>query len=160
MRLEDLLTANCVRRGVRAHSRKRALDMAADLFAEQREGVAVRPLFDALMERERLGSTGIGKGVAIPHCRLECPAMMAVFLTLEQPVDYDAPDEEPVDLIFVLVVPQEETSAHLEILSLLAKIFGDAANRARLRQAASSEALAAEIFNAALRAGAASPSTP
>ena len=148
MEFTELLPLGCVRRGARAHSRKRALDMAADLIAEQFEGVVARQLFDALMERERLGGTGVGEGVAIPHCRLECPRMMAAFFSLERPVDYDAQDEKPVDLVFVLVVPIEETDAHLQLLSLLARVFADATNRIRLRQADSSPALAEALFRA------------
>ena len=154
MSLEDLLPLACIRRAVPAHSRKRSLDFAADLLAEQYSGVDAQPLFDALMERERLGSTGIGEGVAIPHCRQQCPRMMAAFLLLAEPVDFDAPDERPVDLVFVLVVPPEETTAHLEALSSLAAIFRDPATRTRLRQARSSVELGAAFFEAAARAAA------
>ena len=151
VRIEDLLPPECVRRAVSAHSRKRSLDFAADLLAEQYSGVDARPLFDALMERERLGSTGIGEGVAIPHCRLECPGMMAAFFLLAEPVDYDAPDGKPVDLVFVLVVPPGENSAHLEVLATLASVFRDPATRERLRRAASSGDLSDTLFDAAAR---------
>ena len=151
VRIEDLLPPECVRRAVTAHSRKRSLDFAADLLAEQYPRVDARPLFNALMERERLGSTGIGEGVAIPHCRLECPAMMAAFLLLAEPVDYDAPDGKPVDLVFVLVVPPGETSAHLEVLATLATVFRDPATRDRLRRAGSSGELGAILLDAADR---------
>ena len=149
--IEDLLPPECIRRAVPAHSRKRSLDLAADLLAAQHRGVDARPLFDALMERERLGSTGIGEGVAIPHCRLECPGMMAAFFLLEKPVDYDASDGKPVDLVFVLVVPAEETTAHVEVLSTLATVFRDPATRASLRRAGNSEELGARFFAAAAR---------
>ena len=151
VRIEDLLPPECVHRAVSAQSRKRSLDFAADLLAERHPGVDARPLFDALMERERLGSTGIGEGVAIPHCRLECPGMMAAFIRLAEPVDYDAPDGKPVDLLFVLVVPPGENSAHLEVLATLATVFRDPATRDRLRQAGSSEELSATLFNSAAR---------
>ena len=150
-RIEDLLPPECVRRAVAAHSRKRSLDFAADLLDEQHPGVDARPLFDALMERERLGSTGIGEGVAIPHCRLECPGMMAAFFVLAEPVDYDAPDGKPVDLVFVLVVPPGENSAHLDVLATLATVFRDPATRDRLRQAGTCEELGATLFKAAAR---------
>ena len=149
--IEDLLPPECVRRAVSAHSRKRSLDFAADLLAEQHSGVEARPVFDALMERERLGSTGIGEGVAIPHCRLECPRMMAAFFLLAEPVDYDAPDDKPVDLVFVLVVPPRETSAHLDVLATLSTVFRDPATRDRLRQAGSPGELCTILFDAAAR---------
>ena len=151
LRIENLLAPECVRQAVPAHSRKRALDLAADLLAAHYPGVPARRLFEALMERERLGSTGIGAGVAIPHCRLECPRMMAAFFSLQQAVDYDAPDDQPVDLVFVLVVPLEETTAHLEVLALLSSVFGDPAIRARLRGAAGADELGREFLEAAGR---------
>lgn len=150
-RIQDLLPPECVRRAVPAHSRKRTLDLAADLLAEQQGNVPARQLFEALMERERLGSTGIGEGVAIPHCRVDCPHMMAAFFSLAQPVDYDAPDGKPVDLVFVLVVPAEETSAHLDALAALADLFRDPDTRARLRGAASSAELDVVLRQAAER---------
>ncbi len=151
LRIEDLLPPACVRRAVPAHSRKRSLDLAADLLAEQHPGVDARPLFDALMERERLGSTGIGEGVAIPHCRVQCPRMMAAFFLLAEPVDYDAPDGKPVDLVFVLAVPPGETRAHLDVLARLANVFRDPDTRNQLRAAGSSDELGAILFDAAKR---------
>ena len=151
LRVENLLLPECVRKAVPAYSRKRALDLAADLLAAHYPGVPARHLFDALMERERLGSTGIGEGVAIPHCRLEIPDMMAAFFSLERAVDYDAPDDQPVDLVFVLVVPPEETTAHLEVLALLSSVFADPAIRARLRAAASDDELGRLFLEAAGR---------
>ena len=163
LRFHDLLPPECVCRAVQAHSRKRTLDIAADLLAERHPGIEARQLFDALMERERLGSTGIGEGVAIPHCRLSspapasasasasAPAMMAAFFSLAKAVDYDAPDDKPVDLVFVLVVPVEETTAHLEALSILASVFRNPATRSRLRQAASAGELRQYFLEAAGR---------
>ena len=148
--IEDLLPPGCVRLDVAAHSRKRSLDVAADLLAEQHPDVDARLLFDALMERERLGSTGIGEGVAIPHCRLDCPRMMAAFLLLAEPVDYDAPDAIPVDLVFVLAVPPGENSAHLEVLAALASRFRDPATRERLRRAGSPAELRAILCRPAV----------
>ena len=150
MDLEALLPPECVARASDIASRKRALVAAADLLAQRHPELSARRLFDALTERERLGSTGIGDGVAIPHCRLDCPRMMAAFLRLEQAVDYDAIDGQPVDLLFALVVPRQEARIHLEMLALLAALFGDAAERDRLRSAPSSQALG-ERLRTALR---------
>ena len=126
---------------VEAYSRKRALELACDLLAVNHTGLSARSLFDGLMSRERLGSTALGEGVAIPHCRLDCPRILGAFLKLAEPVDYDAPDGQPVDLLFVLVVPPEETSAHLEVLATLARLFQDPENRQLLRSQSSDSAL-------------------
>lgn len=132
--MESILLPKCVRTKVHAHSRKRVLEISSDLLAKHR-GVSARSLFDALMERERLGSTGIGDGVAIPHCRLDCSQMTAALIILETPVDYDAIDSQPVDILFTLVVPPEEVNAHLEVLACLAAVFGDQSERQQLRDA-------------------------
>ena len=139
--ITHILSPECTRAAFGAQSRKRALEQASDLLAESAPGLSARALFDGLMSRERLGSTGLGDGVAIPHCRLACPRILGAFLHLSTPVDFDAIDGQPVDLVFVLVVPPEETSAHLETLATLAKLFQKADNRARLREQPSDAAL-------------------
>jgi PTS system nitrogen regulatory IIA component len=128
-----ILSKECTRASVDAHSRKRAIEAAADLLADNYPELSARKLFDELMARERLGSTGLGEGVAIPHCRIPCGQVLGAFLRLAEAVDYDAIDAEHVDLLFVLVVPPEETTAHLELLANLARVFSDADNRKRLR---------------------------
>ncbi len=139
--MEQLLPAACVLCQVAASSRKRVLDVAADAFMRVHSEISARALFSALMERERLGSTGLGEGVAIPHCRMDFPHMIGGLLTLAQPVDFDAPDGEPVDLLFILVAPQDEDTAHLEALAQLAAVFADAEARARLRGAVTASEL-------------------
>lgn len=130
--IRSILERRCTKAGVAAQSRKRLIEYGADLLAEH-YGLSARNLFDELMARERLGSTALGEGVAIPHCRIPCEAIHAACLTLAEPVDYDAIDGEPVDLIFILIVPPEENSAHLELLAELARLYGSAENRASLR---------------------------
>ncbi len=139
--ITHILSQERTRSGVEARSRKRVLEAASNLLCEGNEQLSDRSLFDELLARERLGSTGLGGGVAIPHCRIACNEISAAFLKLEQPIDYDAPDGQPVDLLFVLVVPPEENHAHLEVLATLARIFGEPDNRSRLRRAASSKEL-------------------
>jgi len=151
--IRSILEQDCTRSGVAANSRKRLLEYASDLLAEHYE-LSARQLFDELMSRERLGSTGLGEGVAIPHCRLPCSRIHAACLTLAAPVDYDAADGAPVDLVFVLIVPPEETSAHLEVLAALARLYGSAENRNRLRAAASDKELF-EMFTGLLASQAA-----
>ncbi len=135
--ITTILDRNTTRTDVDAQSRKRAIEIAADLLADQHDDLTARTLFDELMNRERLGSTALGDGVAIPHCRTGCEGIHAAFLRLQEPVDYDAPDGAPVDLLFVLVVPPEESSAHLEVLASLARLFQDPENRQALRAQAS-----------------------
>jgi len=132
-----ILTADRTLVDVPAKSRKRAIELASDLLARDAPEITSRALFDGLMSRERLGSTGLGEGIAIPHCRMPCNAPLAALLRLEAPVDFDALDDQPVDLLFVLVVPPEETSAHLQTLAALAKLFQSAEHRAALRSAPS-----------------------
>jgi len=144
--ISRILARASTRNGALAQSRKRALEYASDLLAANHAELSARALFDGLMGRERLGSTALGEGVAIPHCRMECPRILGAFVRLEQPVDYDAPDGEPVDLLFVLVVPPSEQSAHLEVLATLARVFQDPDNRRRLRSQTSDAALYDELM--------------
>ena len=149
--LNSLLPADCVRSGVTANSRKAVLEWVADRLATVHPDTSSRSLFNALMERERLGSTGLGEGVAVPHCRLDCSRLMGALLSLTRPVSFDAPDGRPVDLLFILIAPEDEPSAHLEALAAVAQVFGDPAERARLRKADSAEALKQRFVEAAQR---------
>ncbi len=150
MEMEDLLPIACIRRVTTASSRKRALDLAAEMLAREHADLSIsaRALFNALMERELLGSTGLGDGVAIPHCRIQCPRLLGALISLSQPVDFDAMDGKPVDLLFVLVAPKGEATAHLRVLAHLAAVFGDEQERSRLRAAGSEEQLAERFFQA------------
>jgi PTS system nitrogen regulatory IIA component len=138
--MQSILERSCTKAGIPASSRKALLQYASDLLAAEYD-LPARQLFDELMNRERLGSTGLGEGVAIPHCRIACERIHAACLTLAEPVDYDAIDGEPVDLVFILLVPPEENSAHLELLSDLARLYGSDDNRADLRRAITDEEL-------------------
>lgn len=106
-------------------------------------------VFDALVSRERLGSTAIGEGVAVPHCRIpNCAQTLGVLLTLNEGIDFDAPDGKLVDLVFVLIVPAHSTDEHLQLLARLASLFNEAAFRQSLRDARSN----GELYDAAVRA--------
>jgi PTS system nitrogen regulatory IIA component len=142
-RIEELLEPRHVRCNAVAASRKRVLQFIADVVAD--EQISADLLFDGLMARERLGSTGLGEGVAIPHCRIACDQMRVAFISLDQPVDYEASDGEPVDLLFVLVVPEEEQHVHLEALAALAELFSSAENRAALRASTGDDELCQSI---------------
>ncbi|ROR29756.1 PTS IIA-like nitrogen regulatory protein PtsN [Inmirania thermothiophila] len=141
MRIADLLSPDRVAWGVEAASKKRALETLSHLLADAGGELDPVRIFETLLGRERLGSTGLGHGVALPHGRLGHGAAVGALLTLRQGVDFDALDEQPVDLLFGLVVPEEATEEHLQILAELARMFSDEAFCARLREAGSSEAL-------------------
>src|SRR5688572_21391046 len=120
-------------------SKKRVFEQAGLLF-ENQHGVARSLVFDSLFARERLGSTG--QGVAIPHGRIKgLKEARGAFLRLAQPVPFDAPDGNPVNLVFVLLVPEKATEKHLQILSELAQMFSDKSLRELMARAADAEAL-------------------
>ena len=116
-------------------SKKRTLDLLSRLLAGALLDYSEGELFDSLINRERLGSTGLGNGVALPHGRLAgLEAPLAAFVTLSDGgVDFDAIDNQPVDLLFALLVPEESTDEHLQILARLATMFSDAEFCASLR---------------------------
>jgi len=113
-------------------SKKRLFEQAGLLF-ENNQGMARSLVFDSLFARERLGSTGLGQGVAIPHGRIKgLKEPVGAFVRLAQAVPFDAPDGKPVDLVFVLMVPEQATDRHLQILAELAQMFSDRELRERL----------------------------
>jgi nitrogen PTS system EIIA component len=131
-RLASILPAAQVLVQVDATSKKRAFEEAGLLF-ENLHGLSRALVTDSLFSRERLGSTGLGHGVAIPHGRIKgLKAPMAAVLLLGSPIGFDAPDEQPVDLLIFLLVPEAATQKHLEILSEIAELLSDAGLRARL----------------------------
>lgn len=113
-------------------SKKRLFEQAGLLF-ENNQGISQRMVFDSLFARERLGSTGLGQGVAIPHGRIKgLKDAVGAFIRLLNAVPFDAPDGQPVSIVFVLLVPQQATEQHLQILSELAQMFSDKEFRAGL----------------------------
>lgn len=134
--LTNLLTADQVLLDLDASSKKRVFEQAGILF-ETRLGLARSTIFDSLFAREKLGSTGLGQGVAIPHGRIKGLKQAAgAFIRLANPVPFDSPDGRPVSLLFVLLVPEQATEQHLQILSELAQRFSDKAFRESLAAAA------------------------
>ena len=121
---------------VEAASKKRVLEQLGQRLAESVPELTQDLVFDALLERERLGSTGLGKGIALPHARMaQVDRAMGAFIKLTNGVDFDAIDGEPVDLAFAMLVPEEATDEHLQLLSTLARLFSDSAFCSALRQA-------------------------
>ncbi|HCL86553.1 PTS sugar transporter subunit IIA [Pulveribacter sp.] len=132
-RLASILPAAHVLVGVDATSKKRAFEEAGLLF-ESQHGLSRALITDSLFARERLGSTGLGHGVAIPHGRIKgLKSPMAAVFQLAQPIGFDAPDEQPVALLIFLLVPEAATQKHLEILSEIAELLSDSALRERLK---------------------------
>jgi len=118
-----------------ASSKKRVFDQAGLMF-ENHQGIARSTVYDALFAREKLGSTGLGQGIAIPHGRIKgLKEAVGGFLRLAVPVQFDSPDGKPVNLIFVLLVPEAATEHHLQILSELAQLFADRGFREKLAMA-------------------------
>lgn len=133
--LANLLSAEQVLLDLEASSKKRVFEQAGMLF-EARLGLARSTIFDSLFAREKLGSTGLGQGVAIPHGRIKGLKQAAgAFLRLATPVPFDSPDGRPVDLLFVLLVPEQATEQHLQILSELAQRFSERTFREKLQAA-------------------------
>jgi PTS system nitrogen regulatory IIA component len=123
-----------------ASSKKRVFEQAGLMF-ENNQGVARSTVFDSLFAREKLGSTGLGQGVAIPHGRIKgLRDAVGGFMRLATPVPFESPDGKPVSLLFVLLVPEQATEHHLQLLSELAQMFSDKAFREEL--AAAPDALA------------------
>lgn len=120
-------------------SKKKLFEHAAGLF-EELKGLKRQEVFDSLFERERLGSTALGSGVAIPHGRIKSlKEATGAFYRLKEPLEFDSPDGQPVNLCFILLVPQDANEMHLQILGELAHLFGDAEMREHLLAAETSE---------------------
>ncbi len=144
-RLASILPEAQVLVGVEATSKKRAFEEAGLLF-ENLHGLGRAMVTDSLFARERLGSTGLGHGVAIPHGRVKgLKAPMAAMMQLAQPVGFDAPDETPVRLLIFLLVPEAATQKHLEILSEIAELLSDADLRERLKNTTDADAVHALV---------------
>lgn len=142
MHIGELLTADRVLCNAASASKKRALEQLSALIAGGQTEPNQKEVFDSLLARERLGSTGLGHGVAIPHGRVKNGTdTLAAVLKLEQGVDFDAVDGQPVDLLFGLLVPEQSAEIHLQLLAQLAQMFSDPEFVVQLRQSGSAEHL-------------------
>ncbi|MDR1850053.1 MAG: PTS sugar transporter subunit IIA [Zoogloeaceae bacterium] len=146
--IATILSESRVLLGLEAGSKKRLLEEAGQLF-ESTCNIEQALVFENLLSREKLGSTGIGQGVAIPHSRIKgITDAVGAFIRLAEPLDYDAPDGKPVTLVFVLLAPEEATEASLQILAALATFFADSFFRMKLATAADAAAVCALFANA------------
>jgi PTS system nitrogen regulatory IIA component len=141
--IAKLLPLSNILVGLEAGSKKRVFEHAGLLF-ENNYGIARSEVFDCLFAREKLGSTGLGHGVAIPHGRIRgLREARGAFLRLAQPVGFEAPDGKPVNFLFVLLVPEQATEHHLQLLSELAQMFSDKIFREALAAAPDAAAIQA-----------------
>ncbi|GAB1369620.1 PTS sugar transporter subunit IIA [Azonexus hydrophilus] len=146
--ISQILTADQILLDLDASSKKRVFEHAGMLF-EQKLGMPRASIFDSLFAREKLGSTGLGQGIAIPHGRIKGLKQAAgAVIRLQTPIPFDSPDGKPVTLLFVLLVPEQATEEHLQILSELAQRFSDRSFREKLQNAADAAGVLA-LFDAA-----------
>ncbi len=122
MQVQSFLSQHRTRCGVEASSKKRALEVLSQLIASDQPTLSADEIFKNFTNRERLGSTGLGQGIAIPHCRINnCASIVGALIKLSTPIDFDAIDGQPVDILFALVVPEEAHDAHLQTLAAIAE---------------------------------------
>jgi len=148
MEIEDLLKPADVIATLRVASKKQALQELAKRAAET-TGLHERAIFEVLLERERLGTTGVGNGIAIPHGKLSgLDRLCGLFARLETPIDFDAIDDQPVDLIFLLLAPETAGADHLKALARVSRLLRERSTCEKLRGANQPEALYALLTEA------------
>jgi len=148
MRVADLIAPEAVLPALRATSKKQVLQAVA-YHAAGLTGVQERRVFDVLVERERLGTTGVGNGIAIPHGKLtDLDAIRGFFARLTEPVDFDAIDDQPVDLVCVLLAPEDAGADHLKALARVSRLLRDRSVCAKLRERDTADAIHAVLTQA------------
>ncbi|XQW84579.1 PTS IIA-like nitrogen regulatory protein PtsN [Thalassotalea piscium] len=143
MKLLELLNLDCTLCAVQATSKKRILELICDTASAELEDFSTYELLTSLMAREKMGSTGIGNGIAIPHGRLiNSEKAVAIVATSEEPIEFDAIDSRPVDIFIALFVPEQQCEEHLATLQNIAKLFTDKQLCKQIRKSTTSQ----EIF--------------
>ncbi|CAN7175746.1 PTS IIA-like nitrogen regulatory protein PtsN [Rhizobium sp. LjRoot30] len=141
MALADLLRQDAIIPALKVNSKKQLLQELAARAAKL-TGLPEREIFDVILQRERLGSTGVGNGIAIPHGKLNAiHSITGIFARLDQPVDFEALDDQPVDLVFLLLAPEGAGADHLKALSRIARVLRDQDLVAKLRATDSASAI-------------------
>lgn len=149
MEIRDLLTPSSVIANLRVSSKKQALQELARAVAAQTD-LDERSVFDVLMEREKLGTTGVGNGIAIPHGKLsDVDKLFGLFARMEKPIDFQAIDEQPVDLIFLLLAPESAGADHLKALARVSRLLRDRKICDKLRGTDNADALFAILSDSA-----------
>jgi len=142
MNISDLITLRQIDGDAQATGKKRALERLSELLSAQDESLSHGQVFSSMISRERLGSTAIGSGVAIPHGRIEgLEKSIGAFVRLREPVDFDSADGGGVDMLFALLVPSQCAEEHLKALAALARLFSQADFCDHLREAEGNERL-------------------
>ncbi|WP_119468213.1 PTS IIA-like nitrogen regulatory protein PtsN [Vibrio cholerae] len=143
MQLSEVLSLDCTKSAVQCSSKKRALEIISAIAALH-TGQNATELFECMLSREKMGSTGIGNGIAIPHARMsDSENAVAVLLQCEEPIEFDSIDNRPVDLLFALLVPEDQCKEHLKTLACMAERLNDKQILKQLRNAASDQ----ELYN-------------
>jgi PTS system nitrogen regulatory IIA component len=152
MDLADLIAPEAVYPSLKAKSKKQALQEVAQRAAIL-TGLEARTIFDTLLQRERLGSTGVGRGIAIPHGRLAAlPRIVSVFARLDEPIEFEALDGEPVDLVFLLLAPEHAGADHLKALARISRLLREPSTIERLRASKDRAALYSVLTEPAVHA--------
>jgi len=152
MDLAELIAPEAVNPSLKAKTKKQALQDVAQRAAVL-TGLDAREIFDTLMQRERLGSTGVGRGIAIPHGRMAgLPRIVSVFARLDEPIDFEALDNEPVDLIFLLLAPEQAGADHLKALARISRLLREPSTIERLRSSRDRAALYSVLTEPAVHA--------
>jgi nitrogen PTS system EIIA component len=152
MQLSDIIASNAVIPSMRTASKKQVLQELSNAAAKM-TGLDSRRIFECLLQREKLGSTGLGQGIAIPHAKFtELEQVHGLFARLAQPVDFDAPDDQPVDLVFLLLAPESAGADHLKALARISRLLRDPALVSKLRGTDSAAGLYAVLTEPAASA--------
>ena len=160
MLLEEIIKPDSVLCNAYARSKKHCLEILSELLVRSNPDIASEYIFESLIVRERLGCTSLDKGVAFPHCRVEgLDNSTAALIKLSEPIDFDADDGEPVDLVFGLMVPKALEQCHHADIGMITEVLKDEGLRGRLRGAGSSSDLYDALLNAALLAAPDNPKT-
>ncbi|MGL4827869.1 MAG: PTS IIA-like nitrogen regulatory protein PtsN [Vibrio sp.] len=143
MQLSEVLSLDCTKSAVQCSSKKRALEIISEIAALH-SGQNATELFECMLSREKMGSTGIGNGIAIPHARMsDSEKAVAVLVQCEEPIEFDSIDNRPVDLLFALLVPEDQCKEHLKTLACMAERLNDKQILKQLRNAESDQ----ELYN-------------
>lgn len=154
MEIEDILQESCVVPSLKATSKKHVLEALASRAADG-TGLPERDIFDVLLERERLGTTGVGSGIAIPHGKLaSLDKLYGCFARLDEPVEFDSVDGQPVDLIFLLLAPESAGADHLKALARISRVLRNAASCDKLRNAVDASTIYDVLTRSAQRSAA------
>jgi PTS system nitrogen regulatory IIA component len=150
MSLQEIIKPDGVLCNATARSKKHCLEILSELLVRNYPKIASDEIFSCLIDRERLGCTGLDRGAAFPHCRVRgIDQSIAVMIKLSEPIDFDAADGEPVDLVIGMAVPEEIDDSHHEDIQLVARILSDEALRQRLRESTRSKDLYEALISGA-----------